>query len=78
MQAIGGGRQSLRWHTEVLGGAAGQVAGDQAVAGSAAVAAAAAGSGGELVELGLLLGSKGGRHEEALVLSCHHGSLHWV
>ena len=46
MRAIGGGRQSLRWHTEVLGGAAGQVAGDQAVAGSAAVAAAAAGSGG--------------------------------
>ena len=34
--------------------------------------------GGEMVELGLLLGGKGGRHEEALVLSCHHGSLHWV
>ena len=46
MRAIGGGRQSLRWHTEVLGGAAGQVAGDQAAAGSAAVVAAAAGAGG--------------------------------
>ena len=46
MRAIGEGRQSLRWHTEELGGAAGQVAGDQAAAGSGAVAVAAAGAGG--------------------------------
>ena len=59
MRAIGGGRQLLRWHTEVLGGAAGQVAGDQAAAGSAAVAAAAAGAGGSGGRAGAAVGRQG-------------------
>ena len=59
MRAIGGERQSLRWHTEVLGGAAGQVAGDQAAAGSAAVAAAAAGAGGSGGRAGAAVGRQG-------------------